>query len=183
MTLFFDSLSAMHAFSLHPLLACPHCGLDDQLVSHGYVYQKQLLGAPVKQGKRVLCSDRARRSGCGRTVRLYLAPSIPRYHYSAAVLTAFLLALLQGTAVAPAYQQVTHCHEPRQAWRWLQRLSAQLPAWRSRLSLQHHPAFRPRRSGRLSVLLPTFCALQSLSRTSDFTTAAVLQLSWQSPFC
>lgn len=183
MTLFFASLSSLHAFSLHPLLACPHCGLNDQFVSHGYVYQKQLQGRPVMQGKRVLCSDRAKRRGCGRTVRLYLAASIPRYHYSAAVLTAFLMMLLQGVAVAPAYQQVTHCQEPRQAWRWLKRFSAQLPAWRTHLSFQHHPVLSPRRSGRLSVLLPTFCALQTLCRTSDFSTAAMLQLSWQSPFC
>lgn len=186
MTSFFPCLQSMHAFSLNPTSACQHCGLGDHLVSHGFVYQKLPLRSPVRVGKRLLCSNRSGRRGCGHTVRLYLANVIPRLHYSASVIMAFLLALNVGRSVVIAFQQATGRTEARQAWRWVHRLHGQLPRWRSRF-LRHScttaAASLARvadRSARVQVVLSTFSALVA---GEAVTSCADLQRRWQSSFC
>ena len=171
----------MHAFSLNPSLSCAHCGSDQSFVSHGFVYQKQTLDLPQRIGKRLLCSNRFGRSGCGHTVRLYLAQSIPRWHYGASVLALFLLALLGGYSVVRAFQLATGRYEARQAWRWLLRFCHQLPNWRARFQGRIVTgASALTRSPRLRLLLTTLCGLFP-NRHSQ--ACAVLQLQWQHSFC
>ena len=108
---------------------CPHCG-QMQLVSHGYVYKKCVGAEPQAVGKRVICANR-RRDGCGRTVRLYLDSTVRYLHYAGTQVVAFVLALMAGLRVQPAYCQATGTAEPRNAWRWLNRLHGQLSCYRS----------------------------------------------------
>lgn len=151
----------MHAFSLAPELCCDRCGLDDQFVSHGFVYQKQHQSQPVRVGKRLCCSNRFGRSGCGKTVRLYLADAIPRLHYSAQVVSLFLVALLQGSSVISAYQQAIGSErEARQAWRWIGRLYRQLPLWRADFEKRSESLVK-KGSARLQVLLCSVADLLS----------------------
>ena len=173
----------MHAFSLNPTLTCQHCGLSDQFTSHGFVYQKKSLEAPQRVGKRLLCSNRFGRSGCGRTVQLYLTETIPRLHYSASTMFVFLLALLNTSSVVAAYQHVTRYGDTRHAWRWLLRLYRQLPRWRSRYVTQPSSLSFARftaRSARLQVLLMT---LSDLFAPGALTSCGNLQMLWQEPFC
>lgn len=180
MTHFFPCLQSLHAFSLNPSLSCVHCGSEQSFVSHGFVYQKQSLALPQPVGKRLVCSNRFGRSGCGRTLRLYLAHSLPRWHYGATVLSLFLLTLLSGASVVAAFQQATGRHEARQAWRWLHRLYRQLPNWRARFT--HRLVTLPSgyRTPRLTVLLTTLAALFTTQQPTD---CATLQLRWQHAFC
>ena len=184
MSRFFSSLHDMHLFSLSPSITCPHCGLDNQFVSHGFVYHKQPRALPAPVGKRLYCSLRFGRSGCGRTVRLYLDQAIPRLHYPASVLCAFLLLLMAGTSVMSAYQQVTGRSEARHAWRWLQRLSEQLPHWRARFltlpSCSSASSAFATRSPRLRSLLSTASLWSSGASTN---VVADLQHRWQTAFC
>ena len=182
MVRFFSCLASLHAFSLNPVLTCPHCGCDDQLVSHGFVYRKQVCAEPAQVGKRLCCSNRFGRTGCGRTVQLYLTKVIPRLHYSASVMFVFVSALLVGSSVVSAFQLATGRVEPRHAWRWLRRLVQQLPLWRSRFQT---PVFQldsglGSGSGMRSVLTSSLTVVFAVE---GCTSCAAYQLYWQAAFC
>jgi hypothetical protein len=132
MPLFYSSLSAIEQKTAQlDRLTCQHCHCSDQLVPHGFVYKKQLGGEPLAVGKRVFCSNRRQRSGCGRTMQLYLDSVIRGLHYAGTVVVAFMMALLAGASVGQAYGQATGAADPRHAWVWLTRLEAQLSCHRS----------------------------------------------------
>ena len=59
---------------------CRHCGQTQQLVSHGFIYKKQVGADPIATGKRVLCSNRHQHTGCGRTMQLYLDATVRYLH-------------------------------------------------------------------------------------------------------
>lgn len=148
---YFNDLDTLHRFSLsldsqpHPI-QCRHCAQQDQWVSHGFVYKKQHQGERRTVGKRLFCSNRYGRSGCGRTLRLYLATELAFLHYTTVHLTAFLLALLGGSTIQHAYQEATQTAEPRNAWRWLHKLQRKLVDYRALLKTP-----RPRLARRLTV--------------------------------
>lgn len=135
---YFYDLDALHRFTLtldsqpHPI-QCQYCSQQGQFVSHGFVYKKHRHGERRTVGKRLFCSNRHGRSGCGRTLRLYLATELAFLHYTALHLTAFVRALLEGSAIQHAYRTATQTAEPRNAYRWLDRLQGKLVAYRARL--------------------------------------------------
>ena len=138
MTRFFSDLASLDRFTREldfyaDQLICPHCRQHHQFVSHGYIYQKQHQGEPIPVGRRIICSGRYGRGGCGRTVQLYLSHRIPQWHYGTETLTRFLLALFSGQAILHAYQSATACLDPRHVYRWLNKLLQKLPDYRERL--------------------------------------------------
>lgn len=136
MLIYYPSLQAIEQQSRQLCdTACHHCGKTCNLLSHGYIRKKQHGGDPLPVGKRVFCSNRRSHDGCGRTIRLFLDNAIGRLHATADQVSAFVLALVAGMAVAPAYLLATGA-PTRNAWRWLIKMQAQLPTWRS---LDHQP--------------------------------------------
>ncbi len=115
---------------------CAHCSQTQQLVSHGFVRKKRVGGTSEAVGKRVFCSNRNQHTGCGRTVQLYLDSTIRYLHYAGCCVVALLLRLVEGMTVQRAYHHATGAATPRNAYRWLQKLWAQLSAYRS---LSHQP--------------------------------------------
>ena len=146
--------------------ACTHCGQNDQWVSHGYVYKYQPLQGQQVAGKRILCSRRYGRTGCGHTRQLYLADIIPRLQYTLSTVIAFIQALLLGNPVEASFQRATQLNtrDTRQAWRWLKRFMHTLSTWRVVASLTQADedlelAHRFSRHCHLSILLPTLSLL------------------------
>lgn len=142
---------------------CNHCKQTQQLVSHGYLYQKQPGAEPQAVGKRVLCSNRNHHTGCGRTMRLYLDATVRYLHYVGAQVIAFVMALIAGVTVGQAYGLATGCAEPRNAYRWLKRLAERLSSYRR---LGHQPVLLDTaspttgyRTMRLGLLATTFNGL------------------------
>ena len=106
----FSSLGAIEQFtrSLNSLAsdnACQHCHQNDQWHSHGYVYKQQAIDQRSAIGKRMICSNRYGKGGCGHTRQLYLSDMIPHKHHRLCVVVAFIVALLQGHSVTDAYRQ------------------------------------------------------------------------------
>ena len=140
---------------------CKHCRQSHQLISHGFVYKKQAV-AELQQaiGKRVFCSNRDGHRGCGRTMRLYLDTRVRYLHYAGCCVVAFVVLLMGGMSVQRAYLQASATADPRNAYRWLNKLWAQLSHYRS---LLHQPVLQPsvvtRRSPRTGLLASTFTAL------------------------
>jgi hypothetical protein len=79
MKIFFEDIHRIDQFTMDlkadTFLQCPHCGAQGQLVSHGFVYKKSQTYKKAV-GKRLFCSNRHRKKGCGKTTRLYLAEEL-----------------------------------------------------------------------------------------------------------
>jgi hypothetical protein len=161
MQIYFPSLQAIcQQTSQLDLAQCAHCERSRQLVSHGFIRKKRVGAEPEAVGKRVFCSNRNQRTGCGRTMQLYLDATVRRLHHGGATVVAFVLALMAGMSIEAAYTGVTGVGMARNAYRWLARISAQLTLYRA---ISHRPPLReiggcaaPRRSLRLPPLMATF---------------------------
>lgn len=156
---------------------CPFCHQSDQWISHGYLYKK----SGQKVGKRILCAKRYGKSGCGHTQALYVSDVIPQRRYSLSVLLSFVFALVKGQTVEQAYYRaIGHTHSsPRQAWRWLNGLWANMVMFRLRLTSSEPPkALIAGGSRRLTVLLNTLypCLRQCAE-------PEVIQRAMQCRFC
>lgn len=181
---FFPNLTTLHRFTLEldrhqEKITCHHCGKHGQLVSHGFVYRKQHNANPKAVAKRIFCSNRHRRSGCGRTQQLYLSEVLPRLSYTTIHLFVFLASLIAGLTIHQSYQQATGSHEPRNAYRWLHKASLRLSNYRTSLQRPDLASRFPSRVKRLQLLLSTFSQLFS---QSDLTNCQQFQLRYQQPF-
>ncbi len=76
-------------------LLCPHCRKRGHLILHGFLYGYGDTDW-ITRGRRVFCSNRNRKSGCGRTFSLLKALFIRQLMISARVLSAVLKHLSQG---------------------------------------------------------------------------------------
>jgi hypothetical protein len=164
MQIYYPSLSAIQQQTMQLDHAqCAHCQQSRQLVSHGFIRKKRVGAEPEAVGKRVFCSNRNHRTGCGRTMQLYLAATVRYLHHAGCSVVAFVWSLMAGMTIQHAYRQATGAATPRHAYRWLNRLRGQLSAYRS---LSHRPLLQEpapnaaaNRSGRLASLMSTFKAL------------------------
>lgn len=163
---FYPDYESIHSLTLsldyhQDKLQCAHCLKNDQFVSHGNIYKQRSIAFAEKIGKRLFCSNRYGRSGCGRTFQLYIANEVPSFRYGAAQLFVFITALLANLKIGEAYEQATGQTEPRNAWRWLDKLMRKLSDLRSFLRVRNHPSVcsMPKQSGCLQHLLPTIARL------------------------
>lgn len=163
---FFDNIASINAFT-HSLdyrqdvLECEHCLKSDQFVSHGFIYKQRssLIREPV--GKRLLCSNRYGRSGCGRTFQLYIASEFPSLQYGAAVIFVFITALLSQPTIHEAYLKATGQLDARHAWRWMNKLMQRLGEYRCFLKTPAQSLIKRFTSQvrRVQILLPTLAQL------------------------
>lgn len=169
---FFPNLESLHRYTLEldlhsEALACQHCNQPGQWVSHGFVFRKQHMADPQPVAKRILCSNRHGRTGCGRTRQLYLDRIIPRLSHCALQVFVFLSALLAGGTVASAYHRATGILEPRNGYRWLTRCRHRLADFRR--SLRPSASADPwcHRSRSLRLVLSTLHQVFTAPDTSD----------------
>jgi len=127
MPTFFNTLDELDKFTMElelhqDELQCVNCHKSDQFVSHGYVYKKKNKNERRIVGKRIFCSNRFGKLGCGCTLRFYLAIDIPKLQFNTAHVTTFLTHLFKGSSIEKSYATATGTAEPRQAYRWLKKL-------------------------------------------------------------
>lgn len=135
---FYDDFDSLQQVTLNldfylDVFACLFCSKSDQFVSHGFIFHRFKGEPKAITGKRILCCNRRGRSGCGRTLSLYLKAKQPRYVYSSAHINVFFLCLLAGYCIPKAYQVATGCYEPRNAYRWMHNASLKLIEYRALL--------------------------------------------------
>jgi hypothetical protein len=133
MALFFDSMETLHQFTLQinlypSSLKCPCCSRDEFLMSHGFTH-KIRHDKKHRSGKRIFCSNRYGRSGCGGTFSLTHSANIPGHRYLSIHITVFLTCLIASAAITKAYKIATNSDEPRHAYRWLDKLKRKLPGF------------------------------------------------------
>ena len=132
MQIYYSSLEEIHQQTTQlENEKCIYCG-GSHLVSHGYIYKKNSSSTePVAVGKRLICSERYGRTGCGRTLQLYLASRVRYLHYAGCCVVALVSGLMAGLSTAKAYKDVTGTKDPRNAYRWLNRLIERISVYRS----------------------------------------------------
>lgn len=160
---FYHDYDSIHRFTLsldyhQNKLECGHCSKSNQFVSHGVIYKQRSSTLAEKVGKRIFCSNRSGRKGCGRTFQIYIASEIPSLRYGAAQLFIFITALLANLTLSEAYYQATGQNETRHAWRWLARLTRQLSEYRTFLKVKMTSGF-PSHNRLFIHLLPTLAQL------------------------
>ncbi len=158
-------------------LECAHCLKNDQFVSHGIVYKQRSMTLSEPVGKRIFCSNRYGRSGCGRTVQLYVASEFPSCRYGTAHLWVFITSLLAELTLAVSYKKATGQSAPRNARHWLNRLMRRLSDYRCFLnrrpnasSIQFKTPIR-----QLQILLPTLAQLVAGARHCPCTAYQFIQ--------
>lgn len=60
---------------------CPHCRLTGYLNLHGYLrgYDEKIYGKRIIRGRRIFCSNRGRRRGCGCTFSILAAGVLKKF--------------------------------------------------------------------------------------------------------
>ena len=183
---FFKNINSIHQFTMEleyhqDNLQCKKCQKSDQFISHGYVYKKKNNGGKRTVGKRIFCSNRFGKTGCGCTHRFYLADEIPRHQFNAAHVFIFLTQLFIGSSIQKAYTAATRALDPRNAYRWLKKMGLKLINYRHVLN-QHPQIYSndyPITNKRLRLLLPT---LKNILSSLGTTPCAQYQLQYQKSF-
>lgn len=81
------------------LRQCPHCKQTGHLIGHGYARgYAEGTSERVIRGQRLCCGKRNRHQGCGRTLGIWLATTLPRRVLRTATLARMLRAGLDGVS-------------------------------------------------------------------------------------
>ena len=79
------------------LAPCPHCRQTGALIGHGFQRgYAERSSARVVRGRRVVCSNRGRRPGCGRTFSVLLSTVVGGFMVRTLTLFGFATAVLNG---------------------------------------------------------------------------------------
>lgn len=62
-------------------IRCPHCKISNNLILHGYLYgySDVNVNRRVVRGRRIFCSNRNNRDGCGKTISVVFAHLIKKF--------------------------------------------------------------------------------------------------------
>ena len=106
------------------LTPCPHCRTVGTLIRHGVLTGFDDSGPRrTVRARRIFCSNRHRRCGCGRTISVWIADKIRRLSLIARTVWAFLKRAVAGTLAAAirATNSVRSDRTMRRVWTRFQR--------------------------------------------------------------
>jgi hypothetical protein len=102
------------------LTPCPHCKTVGTLIRHGYLrgFDDGSPRRPTLRARRVFCSNRNARPGCGRTWSVWCPDKIRRLSLSTDALWRFLHRAVTGS-LAAALRAVANCLRSDRTWQRL----------------------------------------------------------------
>jgi hypothetical protein len=102
------------------LEACPHCKRVGTLNRHGWLMGSRPTGSgkDAQRGRRLFCSNRGRRGGCGRTVSLRPAEILKGLRVRTGAMWQFLRRLLQGQSAGRAWEGLEKVFSLESAYRY-----------------------------------------------------------------
>ena len=103
------------------LTPCPHCHVVGALIRHGslFAFDDSSPQRKTLRARRVFCSNRNRRPGCGRTTSVWLADKIRRISVTTHSLWRFLQRAAAGSIAAAI--RATNSQRSERAWQRLWR--------------------------------------------------------------
>ena len=122
---FYKTKSQFEAFYARlKLTLCPHCKLSGYLILHGYLYGYDEQDNTRKvRGRRIYCSNRYNKNGCGRTFCVLPASVMPRFIISAQSLWRFLDNVKSGLGLAGAFRKAGGTMSPSSIYRLIKKFS------------------------------------------------------------
>jgi hypothetical protein len=134
---------------------CPHCKVVGTLIRHGYLrgYDESNPQRKTVRARRIFCSNRNARRGCGRTFSVWCADIIRRLSLTTACLWKFLQHAVVGSLLAAI--RAAACHLSDRTWQRIWKrfdlgqsnirtaLSARCPPPELPTSLPAQPSRRP----------------------------------------
>jgi hypothetical protein len=114
---FYRNAEEWIAFAEHlKLMPCPHCQLVGTLVRHGFLYGYDQTNPQRKtpRARRIFCSNRNARLGCGRTFSVWIADKIRRLSLTTGALWRFLQHTV-ASGIAEAIR-AANCHLSDRTW-------------------------------------------------------------------
>jgi hypothetical protein len=117
------------------VLACPHCGLYGTLNAHGWLSGYAEIGsARIVRGRRLYCSRRFRRPGCGRTLSVLFGNMLAGFTVTTRTLARFVFAVVAGACRKAAWERAAGAGlSLRSGYRLWERLDRAQAALRTRL--------------------------------------------------
>jgi hypothetical protein len=108
-------------------MSCPHCHRTGMLVGHGLLmgYAERSSDREIR-GRRLLCSGRLRRSGCGHTFSVLISTVIAGFAVGTRTLSRLLEAVVRGSCRKAAWEQIGTGLSLRSGYRlWARLMAAQ----------------------------------------------------------
>jgi hypothetical protein len=109
--MFFHSADEWNAIAERlKLTPCPHCKVVGTLIRHGFLYGFDESNHRRKsvRARRIFCSNRKARPGCGRTFSVWCADKIRRLSLTTACLWRYLTRAVAGSIAAAI--RALNCH-------------------------------------------------------------------------
>ena len=157
------------------LTPCPHCRTVGTLIRHG-----TLTGfddsSPRKtiRARRIFCSNRHRRGGCGRTVSVWFADKIRRLSLTTRTVWAFLQRAVAGS-IAAAIRAIKSSRSDRTLRRVWSRFQRNQSAIRTALFSRGPPPDGPAASSRRPAIAQVLTHLAATFPNADCPLAAFQQ--------
>jgi len=87
--------------------SCPYCHVSGYLILHGYLYgySEQSDFEKIRRGRRIFCSNRNRKSGCGKTYSILIAGFIKNFMITAVTVWSFLDQWMRGMSLSEAFRR------------------------------------------------------------------------------
>jgi hypothetical protein len=123
---------------------CPHCKAVGALIRHGFLrgFDESSSQRKTVRARRIFCSNRHARPGCGRTFSVWLADKVRRLSVTTNALWRFLQAAVAG--IAAAIRGVADCRRSERTWQRLwKRFDRGQSALRTALSARCPPPRLP----------------------------------------
>ncbi len=116
-------------------ISCVHCGRTGTLNRHDKLNGNDLRAADKQtmRGRRLWCSNRGKRGGCGRTMSIVYAHILPRCSFTSPILSKLLSALCKGSSVQAAWENENIPLHLQSLYHLLQRFRHRMGAIRSSL--------------------------------------------------
>lgn len=125
-------------------LVCPRCHRAGMLVGHGFLSGYAERGNDRElRGRRLLCSARRKRTGCGRTISILIATFLAGFMVRTTAIFALLEGIVGGLSCKAAWERVQHPAENGLTLRSGYRLWSRLMTGQSRVRAALHDVALP----------------------------------------
>lgn len=122
-------------------MPCPHCKEIGSLILHGYLYgyDEKVYGKRIIRGRRIFCSNRRRRKGCGRTFSLLKSNMLKGFNIGAESFWRFLRGIVKGRDKIQAFRHLRLSFSNTTVYRLWKRFSQCQSRIRTHLFTRHPP--------------------------------------------
>lgn len=139
---FYRSRAGTQPIHLHlKQYPCPHCRVTGTLILHGYLrgYDLNKINKKIIRGRRIFCSNRDRRKGCGRTWSVMLATMLKGFIVQTFHLWGFLNNIANGMNIFRSFNIAKISLSPTSIYRLYKRVRLNQPHIRSLLLRRSKP--------------------------------------------